>query len=117
VEVYLVGCATSKARVWPSAVVKVEVAADPGPSFGNRGIGVEVDLLIFDRAPQALNEHIVASAASAVHADRNLLPLEDPGEVDTRKLAALVRVEDFGLPEARQRFLQRRNAEVGVERD
>jgi hypothetical protein len=84
--------------VWANAIIKAEVAADPSAGLGHRRVGVEVDLLIFHRAPEALHKHIVAPAALAVHADRNLLALEDAGEVDAGELAALIGVEDFRFP-------------------
>jgi hypothetical protein len=41
---------------------------------------MEIDLLVFHRAPEALHEHVVAPAALAVHADGDLLAQEDGGE-------------------------------------
>jgi len=77
----------------------------------------QIDLFVFDRAPQALLEHIVPLGTAAVHADRYLLALEDRGGADTRELTALVGIEDVGLAEARQRFLQGFDAKVRLHRD
>ena len=77
----------------------------------------QADLFVFDRAPQALLEHIVPLGTAAVHADRDLLALEDRGGADTRELTALVGIEDVGLAEARQRFLQGFDAKVRLQRD
>ncbi len=103
--------------MWPDTVVEIEVAADPGACFRDRGVGVEIHLLVFYRAPEALHEHIVPPASPAVHADGDFLALEDAGEVDAGELAALVGIEDVWFSEARQRFLQCLDAKAGVERD
>jgi hypothetical protein len=46
-------------------------------------------------ASEAVEEHVIAPRAPAVHADRNLVLDQDVGEGVTRELAALVRVEDL----------------------
>src|SRR6478672_5306894 len=75
-------------------VVKAEIATDRGAGFGNRIVGSEIYLLILHRAPDALNEDVVAPCTLAVHADGDAVPDEDAGEVGTGKLAALIGVED-----------------------
>ena len=52
-------------------------------------IDPQIHLLVFDTAPEALEEHVIAPRAPAVHADRNLVLDQDVGEGVTRKLAAL----------------------------
>lgn len=47
----------------PLRVVQVQITTDRYPGFADRGVGVEVNLLIFHRAPQALDNHIVAPGA------------------------------------------------------
>ena len=101
----------------PSGVVERQIPADRRAGIADRGISPKIDLLVFDRAPQALNKHVVPPGAPAIHADRDLLALEDRGEADTRELTALVGIEDVGLAEARQRFLQSLDAEVRRQRD
>jgi hypothetical protein len=39
-------------------VIKAEPGADAGLGLGDTGIGVEVDLLVFEAAPQPLDEDI-----------------------------------------------------------
>jgi hypothetical protein len=65
---------------------KRKISADASAGFGNRGVGVEVHLLVFHQAPEALNEHIVAPATLSIHADGDLLAVEDGGEGRTGKL-------------------------------
>ena len=59
---------------------------------------MQVHLLVFHRAPEALNEHVVAPPAVPVHATSDLLAVEDRGERNTGELRALIAVEDRGLP-------------------
>ena len=55
------------ARVRPARVVEVDVAADAFARSAHGFIGVQVHLLVLDRAPHSLDEHVVAPAALAVH--------------------------------------------------
>src|SRR6185295_17935508 len=57
-------------------------------------VGVQVDLLVLDRPPQALDEHVVAPRALAVHADPDLLGCQHAREGRAGELRALIRVED-----------------------
>lgn len=113
----LVGRSAAKCRVWPNGIVEVEVLADAGAGLGDGRVGVEVHLFVFHRASEALHEHIVAPAAFPVHADGDLLAVEDGGERRARELRTLIAVEDCWPAMAGQRFLQRLDAELGIERD
>ena len=66
VEGGLVRFLTVKARVRPSAVVEVQIAADRLSRFADIIVGPQVDRLIFDAAPQSFNEHIVPPGVSVV---------------------------------------------------
>lgn len=68
-EVYLIGREPLQAGVWPDGVVKLQVAADGRSGLADRSVGVQIDLLVLNRFPDALHEDIVAPAAAAVHAD------------------------------------------------
>ena len=54
-------------------VVEVEPSADAGLRLGDRRIGVEVDLFVFEAAPQPLDEDVVHAAAPRFREGR-LLP-------------------------------------------
>src|SRR6266542_2886660 len=95
----------------PPLVVEVDVAAERSSRLADAVVGLQIHLLVFDAAPEALEEHVVAPRAPAVHADRNLVLDQDVGEGVTRELAALVRVEDFRSAMTSQRLLFRLNAE------
>jgi hypothetical protein len=45
---------------------------------------VQIDLLVFQAAPQPLDEDVVHAAAFPIHADRDAGSLEHAGEVDAR---------------------------------
>jgi hypothetical protein len=58
--------------VRPDGVRERQIAADGGSGLVDRGVGVQVDLLILDRLPDALDEDVVAPAAAAIRADGDL---------------------------------------------
>jgi len=62
----------------------------------------EVDVLILDRALQALDEDVVQGSASAVHADLDARTLQDAGGLDGGEARTLASVEG-----RRQTSLQR----------
>src|ERR1019366_5699832 len=68
-EVGFIGCRAVKARMWPPAVVEVQVAADRSAGLADAVIGVQIHLLIFYAAPQPLDEDVVPPSPFAVHAD------------------------------------------------
>ena len=86
----MIGGHAVKARMWPSAIVELEVAPDRSASLRDAVVGVQIDLLVFDAAPQSLDEHVVAPGALAVHADRNAVAGEHAGEGRPGELRALV---------------------------
>ena len=63
-----------------AAVVEVQVAADRSAGLADAAVGLEMNLLVFDAAPQPLDEDIVPPSAFAVHADRNAVVGERAGE-------------------------------------
>jgi hypothetical protein len=65
----LVWCLIVERLVEALFVVKSDPAADAGFSLRNAGVGLEVDLLVLEAAPQPLHEDVVQVAALAVHAD------------------------------------------------
>jgi len=96
-------------------VVKAEPGANPSLGLGNVLIGIEVDFLVFEAAPQPLDEDVVHAAALAVHADHDPVPLQGPGEVVAGELAALVSIENLRSAVARERFLERLDTKLGAE--
>ena len=101
----------------PAVIVEIEIAADRRAGLGHAVVGSEIHLLVFDAAPQPLNEDVVAPRALSVHADRDAILDQHAGERHARELRALVCIEDLWLAVLRQSFLQRLNAECRFHRD
>ena len=62
-----------------TAIVEVEISADRIACFADGFVSPQVYLLIFDAAPQPLDEHVVAPCALAVHADGDAVAGEHAG--------------------------------------
>jgi len=75
-----------------SAVVEVQISADRYEGLGHAVVAFEINLLVFDAAPQPLDEDVVASRALVIHADRNAVLDRHAGE--------------RGAPEQRQQLSQ-----------
>ena len=79
-EVGLIRRAAVKTRMGTPAVIEVEISADRAARLADAVIGPQVHLLVFDAAPEPLDEHVVAPCALAVHADRDAVVGEHAGE-------------------------------------
>ena len=116
-EVGVIWCYAVKARVWTSAIIKVQVAADRSAGVADAFVGPQIHLLVFNAAPKPLDEHIVPPSAPAVHADGDLAFDQHASERHAGELAALIRVEDLRLAMAGESVLQRLDAECRLHRD
>ena len=96
-EVGVIWCYAVKARVWTSAIIKVQVAAYRSAGVADAFVGPQIHLLVFNAAPKPLDEHIVPPSAPAVHADGDLVFDQHASERRAGELAALIRVEDRRL--------------------
>ena len=72
-----------------AAIIEVQVAADRSAGLADVVLGSEVHLLVFDAAPQPLDEDVVPPGALAVHADGDLVFGQHAGECRASELAAL----------------------------
>ncbi len=90
----------------PLAIVQADPLADD--ALGSEAVRqfVQIDGLVFQRAPQTFDEDVVQAAAPSVHRDRDLGVPEYAGEAGTGELASLVCVEDFRLAMTGHRLLQ-----------
>jgi hypothetical protein len=61
-----------------ASIVEIEISPDRLARVRHAVVGAQVDLLVFDRPPEALDEHVVPSRALAVHADADLVPGKQP---------------------------------------
>ena len=90
----------------PAAIVEGQITADRGAGLADAGVGLEVDLFVFDRPPQPFDEDVVAPGPLAIHADGDPGLEQHAREVVAGELRALVRIEDIGLAMTGERFLQ-----------
>ena len=68
-------------------IVEADPGAKAGFRLGHRRIGMEVDLFVFEAAPQSLDEDVVHAAPLAVHADGDIMGLQSAGEAVAGELA------------------------------
>jgi len=73
---------------------------------------MQIDLFVFDRLPQPLDEDVVAPRTASIHADADFVSLQHIDEACGGKLRALVGVEDLRRTVAADGFLERFDAEV-----
>jgi hypothetical protein len=97
-------------------VVKGDPFSDAEPGFVAVGAAREVNVLVLQRAPQPLDEHIVHAAAATVHGDGDAGFGERAGEGGRGELRALVNIEDLGLAKPCEGLLERRKAKRDVHR-
>src|SRR5258708_3074285 len=83
--------------MWTAAIIEVEITADRVPRLANAFVGPQIYLLVFDAAPQPLDEHVVPPCSFAIHTDRDAVAGERAGEGRAGELRALAGIEDFGL--------------------
>ena len=96
-------------------VIEVEVLSKRSSRFWYGCVGLEIHLLIFDGAPQPFDEHIVAPAALAVHADIDRVGLQAAREGLGGELRPLIGVEDLRGPKAPEGLLQGLDAGVRLQ--
>src|SRR3978361_201693 len=91
VEVGLIWCDVVKALMRSTAIVESEISADRVSCLADAFVGPQIHLLVFDAAPQPLDEHVVPPSAFAVHADGDAVAGEQAGEGRAGELRALAR--------------------------
>jgi hypothetical protein len=91
--------------------------ADRSAGLADAVVAPQIHLLVFDAAPQPLDEDVVAPGALAVHADRDPVFDQHASECRAGELAALISVEDFRLAVASESVLKRLDAERRLHRD
>ena len=89
-----------------SRTITITVGGSVNASGAAVGDLVQIDRLIFLRAPQPLDEDVVPAPAPAVHRDPDAGRLQAPGEGEAGELAALVGVEDLGRAMPDQGFVE-----------
>jgi len=73
---------------------------------------VQIDLFIFDAAPEPFDEHVVDPATVAIHADSDAGFFQHLDPSFTGELRTLIGVEDLGSAVFGQRLLRRIDTEI-----
>src|SRR3954466_7809405 len=94
-----------------ATVVEVEVAADRGAGLADAVVGAQIDLLVFDAAPQPLDEDVVPPGALAVHAHRNAIVGKYAGEAPPGNRGPWAGFKFAGFPLRSHGIPQRLDAE------
>lgn len=81
----------------PQEIVFVEELPQACAQIGERGVLVQVDVLVLDGAPEAFDEGIVQRTAATIHTDSDIALFQRRQEQLTGELRALIGVEDFRL--------------------
>ena len=103
--------------MWAAAIIKVEITTDRTARFADALVGSQIDLLVFDAAPQPFDEHVVAPSPFAVHADGDAVAGEQAGEGRAGELRALIGMKDLQLTLSGQSIFQRLDAPRCLHRD
>src|ERR1700756_4137950 len=83
--------------MWTAAIVGVEVSADRVTRVTDAVVGPQIYFLVFDAAPQPLDEHVVPPGALAVHADGDAVVGEHSGERRAGELGGFKRSSQHRL--------------------
>jgi len=100
----------------PDLIIEVDVPVEPLLRVTNRLVRVGIDLLILEAPPEAFHKYVISPTAAAIHTDLDALVLQQPRELQTGKLTALIRVEDLWVAILRDRLPHRVEAEVRGQR-
>ena len=99
----------------PLGIEERHVPSDQCTRLRDAVVGLQVDLLILQTAPQPFDEDIVDPPALAVHADADAVSLKHRGECLAGELTALIGIEDLRPPVGGQGLLQRFDAKIGIQ--
>ena len=114
-EVEVSGYLIVESLVRSVLVIEEEVVDQSLDQKGDGVVGFEVEVFVFDRAPEAFNEHVVQGSASAIHADLDAFCFQVLCVSQAGELGTLVRIEDVGASQV-ERVLEGVYAEIRVQR-
>ena len=89
VEVGLIRGASVKGYVRSLCVVEGDVSTDRLSCLADTFVGMQIDFLVLDCSPEALDEDVVSPCALAVHADRDAVVGQHFDKFGTGELTAL----------------------------
>ena len=78
--VHLIRCLVVMRSMEPLPVVKAHVALDSDLQLSKRAVVVEINVLVLQRPPEALDEDVVQGPIHAIRADPYAIAVERSGE-------------------------------------
>lgn len=99
----------------PFFVIELKVCGHTSTRFKDRPVTAQVNIFVFDRAPQPLHENVVQTAAPTVHADADLAFGQLDDKLRAGELRALIGVEYRRRRVMTQGVLERFNTEARIE--
>ena len=100
----------------PSAVIEVHIALDASAELRQGNVVLKLDVLVFQRPPEAFHLGVVAAPAASVHADGDSELLQFVRELPAGELTSLIRIEYFRHAVSAHRELERLDAMERVHR-
>src|SRR5215213_5649313 len=89
------GAAVVERLMRPLGVIEREIVSNPVAGIAWRAIVGQVDLLIFQAAPQALGKDVIQGPPLAIHTDLDTRRFERLGDLRTGEMTTLIRVPNL----------------------
>ena len=115
-QIHLIRRLAPKRHMSTARVVKLDISSQSRAERGGRFVRIEIDVFVLHAAPPPLYHHIVNPPAFTVHADVNIMSLENAGKRLRCELGPLVRIEALGGAISPQRLFQRLHTERTLQR-
>ena len=94
---YFRGRPITQALMEPLVVIEDKVIGQAGDEGWHGRIFLQVNVLVLDAAPQALDKNVIQSPASPIHTDPNVGSIQETGKGQRRELSTLIGVENLRL--------------------
>ncbi len=114
-EVEVSGYVIVESLVRAFLVIEEEVVGQSLDQERDGVIGPEIEVFVFDGAPEAFDEHVVQGSTSAVHTDLDAFYFQPLCVSQAGELGTLVGIEDVGAAQL-ERIVQGVYAEIRVQR-
>lgn len=101
--------------MWSFVIIELEIAREAAYSISGRLVIAQIDLLPFDRTPQAFDKHVIERSSTPIPTDLDSRLLQTAGVGGTGELGALIGIDDVRLA-LTQSVVQCFQTEVRVER-
>ena len=78
-------------------IVKMDVTSDAFAGLSRAVVIVQIDFIVLQTAPKSFNDNVVRCSTFTIHADANVVFFQQIDILRTRKMAALVTVNNTRL--------------------